>query len=471
MTPVPAKDSRRRRLFCALAALVFLTMLLFNFLTPYLADDFTFAYAFDTGERLHSLPQLLQSLAFHYREWTGRVVVKFFAQGFTMFPKALFNLCNAAAYLGLGLVIYRLARGRRTGRYDLLAFLFIQIALWEVSPVFGQTNLWMCGSCNYLWATLGCLAYLLPWRYYLQKPFASRWPMAAGMAAGGLLAGWLYENTSAGLLVGLVLCIGFLLWQGQRPPLWMFTGLGGALAGFALLILAPGNYNRSEINADSTLPFLTRYAVRFFRCSNMLTDHALPLLLAFAALYVLLCFQKPGRAGLFWPMTLFLCGIGANYAMMLSPQYYDRSCHGVFSFLTAACIACLVQLKGEPIRRGAAALAAGLCIVCAFHLCDAAYDIASYAMMYRTREAEITAAAQMQDAPYTLILESYGIQPYTKWCPAYGLPDIRENAEDAIALNRAKWYGLNRLYATDSRTYLFEGHTNEAYEAHIVEEE
>lgn len=470
MTPVSANDTRRRRLFCALAALVFLFLLLLNFLTPYLADDFTFAYAFDTGERLHSLPQLLQSLAFHYREWTGRVVVKFFAQGFTMLPKWVFNLCNAAAYLGLGLVIYRLARGRRTGRYDLLAFLLIQISLWEVSPAFGQTNLWMCGSCNYLWSTLGCLAYLLPWRYYLQKPFPSRRFMAAGMALGGLLAGWLYENTSAGLLVGLVLCIAFLLWQKQRPPLWMCTGLCGALAGFALLILAPGNYNRSEINADSTLPFLTRYAMRFFRCSNMLTDNALPLLFAFAALYVLLCCQKPGKAALFWPMALFLSGLGANYAMILSPQYYDRSSHGVFSFLTAACIACLVQLKGAPIRRGVTALAACLCVVCAFYLCDAVYDAASYYMMYRTREAEILAAAETQDAPYTLIFESYGIQPYTRWCAAYGLPDIRENMEDAIALNRAKWYRLNRLYAVDSRTYLFEGHTNETYESHIVDE-
>ena len=107
----------RRRLFGAAAALVFLWMLLLNVLTPYIADDFTFAYAFDTGLRLHSLPQLIKSLAYHYYEWSGRVVVKFFAQGFTMLPKFVFDLCNAAAYLGLGLVIYRLAAGRRRGRY------------------------------------------------------------------------------------------------------------------------------------------------------------------------------------------------------------------------------------------------------------------------------------------------------------------------------------------------------------------
>ena len=160
------------RMFRLVAGLVFCWMLLLNCLTPYLADDYTFAYAFDTGERLHSLPQLISSLVFHYHEWSGRVIVKFFAQGFTMFPKLLFNVCNAGMFMALGLVLYKLAVGRRSQKEDWLALALIYAALWEISPVFGQTNLWMCGACNYLWATVGCCAFLLPWRYYLQQPFA-----------------------------------------------------------------------------------------------------------------------------------------------------------------------------------------------------------------------------------------------------------------------------------------------------------
>ena len=102
------------RMFRLVAGLVFCWMLLLNCLTPYLADDYTFAYAFDTGERLHSLPQLISSLVFHYHEWSGRVIVKFFAQGFTMFPKLLFNVCNAGMFMALGLVLYKLAVGQRS---------------------------------------------------------------------------------------------------------------------------------------------------------------------------------------------------------------------------------------------------------------------------------------------------------------------------------------------------------------------
>lgn len=459
----------RKKLFFAAGTLVFLWMFLLNCLTPYIADDFTFAYAFDTGLRLTSLPQLLKSLAYHYYEWSGRVVVKFFAQGFTMFPKILFNLFNAAAYLGLGLVIYRLARGRRTGRYDLVTYALILAALWEISPAFGQTNLWMCGSCNYLWASLGCLAFLLPWRYYLQKPFSGGWRWNASMALAGILAGWLSENTSAGMLVCLVLCLAVLILTRRTVPIWMWTGFFGSVAGFVILIAARGNYNRASVYGDYE-SLLTRYAVRFFNCLNMLKAYALPLLFLFVILFVLLFFQcwtdARGFTPLVWPLVLLLGGLAANFAMILSPDYYERSTHGPFTLLTAACAACAVQLGGRTLRQALACTAACAGLVCAFHAAEAGYDIASYYVMYQTRDALLhaDAAAQGEQAPQAELV-SYAIEPYTHWCAAYGLPDIREDSEDSIGLCRARWYGVGAITATESRTYPFPGHMNEAYAA------
>lgn len=79
-----------------------------------------------------------------------------------MFPKLLFNVCNAGMFMALGLVLYKLAVGRRSQKADWLVLALIYAALWEISPVFGQTNLWMCGACNYLWATVGCCAFCCP---------------------------------------------------------------------------------------------------------------------------------------------------------------------------------------------------------------------------------------------------------------------------------------------------------------------
>lgn len=453
---------KRRRAFFLLSALVFVIMLLFNFLTPMLADDFYFAYAFDTGERLRSLSELIRSLSFHYQEWTGRVVVKFFAQGFTMLPGVVFDFCNAAAYLALGLVIYKLAVGQHSNRYDVLLLALIEIALFEVSPVFGQTNLWMCGACNYLWATLGCLGYLLFWRLRMRAPFDAKPWLSAVMMACGLLAGWLSENTSAGLLVCLVLCMGTVWLREHRLPLWMAAGFAGTAAGFLIMILAPGNYNRADAAPD-TRPLLTQAAVRFLQCTDMLKSTAMPLLLAFAALYTLLWIGQ--RRMPLWPGIFLLGGLASNYAMLLSPVYYERSTHGVLAFLVAACAACLAQIDTGVLRKGLAAITACLTVWCGFHLVEAGYDIASYWMMDRTRTQTIRSEIAVLERPLAETIISYGIEPYTRWCGAYGLPDIRENGEDSLALGRARWYGVGTLIADEIRTYPFPGHTNAAYRA------
>ena len=239
-------------------------------------------------------------------------------------------------------------------------------------------------------------------------------------------------------------------WQlGCAPP--ACAGLdvdrfGGAVAGFLLLITARGNYNRASFYSDYE-SLLTRYAVRFLNCLNMLKEHALPLLFAFAVLFVLLCYQCLERRcakGLLWPVIFLLGGLAANFAMVLSPDYYERSTHGPFTLITAACAACLVQLEGRSLRRALACGTACLGIVCGIHMLEAGYDIASYSVMYNTRDALLRteAAAIAPEEAGSTVLESYAIEPYTHWCAAYGLPDIRENTEDSIGCAAPDGMGL-----------------------------
>ena len=191
---MPIASKRRRTAFRLAAAAVFLLMFLFNCLTPYIADDFTFAYAFDTGLRLESLPPAdpESRLPLHGVDR---------ARGGEVFCPGLYHdaqdcvqcvQCRRLPGVGAGDLPPCPRQAQRP--YDLVLFVLIQASLWEISPAFGQTNLWMCGACNYLWATLGCLAFLVPWRYYLQKPFVSRRRMTVGMGIAGLFAGWLSEK-------------------------------------------------------------------------------------------------------------------------------------------------------------------------------------------------------------------------------------------------------------------------------------
>lgn len=158
-----------------MATLVFLAMLALNCLTPYVADDYTFSFSYATGERLTGLWSVLQSQWYHYFHWSGRFLIKCLAQGFTVLPKIVFNLLNAAVYAGLGLVLHRLAIARKR-HFEPAVLALIYLSLWMIAPVFGQTNLWMCGSVNYLWATFFCMAALIPYALYLNRPF----PRAAG---------------------------------------------------------------------------------------------------------------------------------------------------------------------------------------------------------------------------------------------------------------------------------------------------
>ncbi len=415
---------------------VFAAMLVLNHFTPYLADDFTFSYSFADRDDLSSPFILFRSLYYHYIEWSGRVVVKFFAQLFTIFPKWIFDLCNAAMFTLLGFVLCRLGEVEKKASPLPLGFAFLSLFL--VSPAFGQTNLWMCGSCNNLWSTVGCLAFLLPWRT-LFGPVPGRFS-APLLFVGGVFAGWLYENTSAGMLAAMALCLLWLLWQKRALPRWAVSAFIGSCIGYLLLILAPGNSVRTDDSVGVIAGSLWVYVMRFERAVVILLKYGWPLLTAFLLLMLLL-WRCGGRwQALVWPGILFAAGLAAHFAMAISPVYYLRSTHGPFAFFTSACCACLVQLPAEKTRRLICALCAAAGAWAMAVLVFAGYDVITYDRLYAVRDAEIRA----QVAAGEVNIETYAIQPNTVYCPAWGLPDIREG-EDWISITRAMWYGLDGL--------------------------
>ena len=98
------------------------------------------------------------------------------------------------------------------------------------------------------------------------------------------------------------------------------------------------------------------------------------------------------------------------------------------------------------------------------HLLEAGYDIASFWRMNSIRDTALRTEIAAMDMPLAQTLTTYAIEPYTHWCGAYGLPEIREDGGDSIGLCRAKWYGVCSLVAQETHTYPFPGHANTAYE-------
>ena len=78
-----------------LLAAIFLLMLVLNFLTPMVSDDYAYCFSFVDWERIESVGEIFPSMKMHREYANGRIVAHFFAQLFLLLPKAIFNVINA----------------------------------------------------------------------------------------------------------------------------------------------------------------------------------------------------------------------------------------------------------------------------------------------------------------------------------------------------------------------------------------
>ena len=197
------KLSKKQQNIIILAS-IFMTMLVLNLLTPLIADDYSYSLSLD-GTKINSVIDVINYQWWHYFNWGGRTIAHTLAQIFLLFPKTVFSIVNPIIYVLLIYLMYLHIRGEKEDKPIYL--ILIHLGLWFLLPVFGQTCLWLIGSCNYLWTTVLILWFL--WIYRKNNTSASIYKII-GIFLLGIIAGWTNENTSAGLLV---IIIGYLIIQ------------------------------------------------------------------------------------------------------------------------------------------------------------------------------------------------------------------------------------------------------------------
>ncbi|MBQ2328031.1 MAG: hypothetical protein II382_02485, partial [Oscillospiraceae bacterium] len=72
-----------------------LIMLGLNWMTPLLADDYTYVHSWADWKRITSPLQIPASMYAHGFKMNGRIVAHAFEQLFLIYPKHLFDFCNA----------------------------------------------------------------------------------------------------------------------------------------------------------------------------------------------------------------------------------------------------------------------------------------------------------------------------------------------------------------------------------------
>ena len=305
-----------RRWICAA---ILVLMVLANFLTPRVVDDWNYSFSFATGEPITSLADIGPSMKAHAVSMNGRIFAHSLVQALDIIPPILFDILNAAVFLALIWLIYLLCRREREENNLLLAVLFG--AVWVFSPAFGQVFLWLDGSCNYGWGALIVLCWLFPYvRRFLhpeKKRFHWTWLLwcILGFFAGGYL-----ENTSASgifLAVLLLLLARFYKKEKNGPLPWL--SVAAAAGGFLYMMTRPAEGLKGAQGG-----FLAELAGHLVTALTVYSQLKL-LVFFFAAAFVLCCVVKtdPDRRTL---SVVFLLGSLCSNFIMAFAIWYPARC-------------------------------------------------------------------------------------------------------------------------------------------------
>ncbi|MDR0401332.1 MAG: DUF6056 family protein [Treponema sp.] len=347
-------DFRINAAFIILTLLVFLAM---NILTPKMADDFIWEYISGTSQKVQSPADIMLSVYHYYTgEYEsgfrgGRIVPVILTQLFVSLDKLFFNVANSIAYIVLILLMCFHITGER--KINILLYGAVNIFLWYFVPSWGENFLWLTGSCFYVWPTIIILLFLVPLRKRsINKKYRINILFSILYCILGLIAGLTYENAAAAVFFLLLVYAAAKVMHKETFAPFEILGMIGFLAGFVILLAAPGNYARlNSYELIKEYGFFTRLLIRFLYTTNIFIKYGLLLTgLSVIAGFELLIHQKR-RINIFSFLYL-VAGIISAYSMVLSPVFIERVFYPVTIFLVIALLNALCQIDPpEMLKR------------------------------------------------------------------------------------------------------------------------
>ncbi|MBP3197488.1 MAG: hypothetical protein J6N21_10850 [Butyrivibrio sp.] len=150
----------RKITFYCMAAVAFLAVTIYEFLTPYMSDDIIYG---DTVATAGSIFDLFRQEAEHYISHSGRSVAHIILRFFLYFGhKSIFNVVSGAVFVLLSILIYSNVRGKKD--YDIKIYACVLAMLWFLDPAIANTVFWASGTCNYLYTTTIIMTFVTIYR-------------------------------------------------------------------------------------------------------------------------------------------------------------------------------------------------------------------------------------------------------------------------------------------------------------------
>jgi hypothetical protein len=438
----PLTPTANRLAFGGLLIFTFAYMLFINFHTPLIADDYVYTFIFGTSTPVLSIGDIVTSQITYYQSWGGRVIAETLTQLFMFWGKSVFNVANSLCYLVFILAIYFNAVGRKI---DAGKLLLVTILAWFFLPMFGQTVVWLTGSCNYLWCGTLILLAILPFRLYEEKSsqvLKSLW-FAVAMIPVFFLSGITNENTAGGMILMMLLFCLLYYKRKIRIPFFAYTGIFFAACGFLVMILAPGNSlragNESAV-ADVTAmvgsnPVITRLSYFLYNLYALM-----PLLIVAGIVLVVLLKQKGKKETVVFALFLF-CAAASMLVMLAPPKFPPRAMFGLAAFVIIAIVYGLdqVKIKANDWRQ---LLLFPAFLVLFYFVMSLGYVGVDAITVNRQYEARV---ALIQENKANPVIEVPAIVPLSSHNGMYGLKDVQMDPNHWVNRALADYYGVANI--------------------------
>lgn len=317
----------------AVIIFIFAVMFSLNYLMPLHRDDYDYSMIWKTGEHINSFDDVFDSTWRHYFLHGGRFFSVFCLNLFLWLGKIPFDIANAAMFVALVILIYFHARRKLKLDNEFGILAATGILAWLSFPHFGEVAIWKSGSTVYLWSAVPAATFLLPYNLEL----AGTWKLWQGkifafvMFFLGMVAGCSVENLGVTVTI-LTAAISVYCYKKNSVKLWMPAGALGSLIGLIILIAAPGNFVRYDVQSEGK-GFLAHIGNQFAGNGEMLL-YILPVILILICAFSLLKISAAKKRKITFAVTEFIFPrssiIFLVVAIIFSISYFNDS------FITSA---------------------------------------------------------------------------------------------------------------------------------------
>ena len=415
-----------------ISILIFILILLLNFLTVKTADDYGYAKA-------ANIIDVFMKEFNQYMTWNGRSIAHIIDRTFLMLPKFIFNIANSLVFVYFIRLIYRNIKGN-ADKDNIVVFSLVFMSIFLFVPFFGQTILWETGSCNYLWMMTIILQFLLFFRNNSNIN-----PILLFLL--GILAGWSNENTGGACIMIAVMLTIYHYISNKKINKSLILGIAGACIGFLILVLAPGNSIRAAEYANSN----TLIYNLVHETIALIDVYREGLLLLIISYLFFVAIGKKEKNIIIVSFIYFLAALADIAAILLSPSQmlWDRSMFGspVLMIIAAGIVLYNLNFKEKLNIYLIYAISSIMLVTTVFNYGEAVIDLTYTAYQDKKRNDYII--EQKNNGNLYPIVYKIDSEFYTKYNARYGLGDIAEYKDYFINLAYVDNYDLNQITATN----------------------